>query len=48
MKASTITDLKAWLNDEIKQAKPFYKRVKRVTMYKNNKPVKLNINNKLK
>jgi hypothetical protein len=42
MNATKLSDLKTWINDELKQAKPFYKRVKRITLYKNNQPVKLN------
>ena len=48
MKISQIAHLKSFVNDELKQAKPFYKRVKRTTLYKNNKPIKRSINNKLK
>ena len=48
MNKAELLAFKEWKHDEIQQAKPFYKRVKRLTLYKNNKPVKLNYNNKLK
>ena len=39
MKVSGLTHLKEFTNDVIKQGKPFYKQVKRLTMYKDNKPM---------
>ena len=39
MKRTDIISFKEYVHDEIKQAKPFYKRVKRITLYKNNKPI---------
>lgn len=48
MNRTDIISFKEYVHDEIKQAKPFYKRVKRITLYENNKPIKRNYNNKLK
>ena len=39
MKRDDIIAFKEYVHDELKQAKPFYKRVKRLTMYKDNKPM---------
>lgn len=50
MKGRDLIGFKEWLHDEIQQAKPYYKRIKRLTMYENNKPIKLTkkYSNKLK
>jgi hypothetical protein len=42
MNRDQIIALKEFVHDELKQAKPFYKRVKRITLYRNNKPIKRN------
>ena len=42
MKISDMISFKEFVHDEIKQAKPFHKRIKRLTLYKDNKPIKLN------
>ena len=42
MNREDIAELKTFVNNELQQAKPFYKRVKRLTIYKDNKPVKWN------
>jgi hypothetical protein len=42
MKISDVLSFKEFVHDELKQAKPFYKRIKRLTLYKDNKPIKWN------
>jgi hypothetical protein len=42
MNRDQIIALKEFVHDELKQAKPFYKRIKRLTLYRNNKPIKWN------
>ena len=46
MQRSNLIGFKEWLHDEIQQAKPYHKRIKRLTLYNNNQPVKLNRKNK--
>jgi len=48
MNKAELIAFKEWKHDEIEQAKVWHKRVKRLTLYKNNKPIKFNYNNKLK
>ena len=48
MNKAELLAFKEWKHDEIQQAKPWYKRVKRLTLYKDNQPIKFNYNNKLK
>lgn len=36
MNKEKLIAFKEYLNDEIKQAKPYFKRVKRLTLYNNN------------
>ena len=42
MKISDMISFKEFVHYEIKQAKPFHKRIKRLTLYKDNKPIKWN------
>lgn len=48
MNRRDIISFKEYVHDEIKQAKSVYKRIKRITLYKNNKPIKRKYNNKIK
>ena len=48
MNKAELTAFKEWKHDELQQAKVWHKRVKRLTMYKDNQPIKWSYNNKLK
>lgn len=39
MKVSRLPHFKTFVNDELKQPKHWKRRIKRLTMYKDNKPV---------
>lgn len=48
MNRDNIIAFKEYVHDEIQQAKPWYKRVKRITLYKDNQPIRRTYSNKLK